>query len=167
MFMKRNYGIAFAIFICAAIAVAQTQLQYARDGSGIFGYTDTPVQPWSGYKVHDPNRPNPKRIDPGEFSSQDRPGPPPSDAIVLFSGKDTSMWKPHHWVIEKGELVAGEGSLETAVDYDYVSLGTERFLLPVKSESISCQRGSNYCTRNVIEWRNNQPVVTLIDGEDQ
>ena len=142
MFMKRNYGIAFAIFICAAIAVAQTQLQYARDGSGIFGYTDTPVQPWSGYKVHDPNRPNPKRIDPGEFSSQDRPGPPPSDAIVLFSGKDTSMWKPHHWVIEKGELVAGEGSLETAADYGSYQLHLE-WLVPEEETPNIMDRGNN------------------------
>ena len=44
--------------------------------------------------------------------------------------------------------------VETAVDYDYVSLGTERFLLPVKSENLSFQRGSNICSKNVVEWRN-------------
>src|SRR5258708_31013567 len=44
--------------------------------------------------------------------------------------------------------------VETAVDYDYVNLGPERYLLPVHSESILCQRGTPYCSRNVIEWRN-------------
>ena len=44
--------------------------------------------------------------------------------------------------------------VETAVDYDYVNLGTERFLLPVKSENLSFQRGSNICSKNVVEWRN-------------
>jgi hypothetical protein len=46
-------------------------------------------------------------------------------------------------------------SVETAVDYDYVTLGTaEKFLLPVHAEVLSCSRGSNECERNVIEFRN-------------
>jgi len=46
-------------------------------------------------------------------------------------------------------------TVETAVDYDYVTLGTpEKFLLPVHAEVLSCRRGSNECERNVIEFRN-------------
>jgi hypothetical protein len=46
-------------------------------------------------------------------------------------------------------------SVETALDYDYISLGTPaKFLLPVRAEVLSCQRGSNVCERNVIEFRN-------------
>jgi hypothetical protein len=46
-------------------------------------------------------------------------------------------------------------SVETAVDYDYITLGTpDKFLLPVRAEVLSCQRGSNECQRNVIEFRN-------------
>lgn len=46
-------------------------------------------------------------------------------------------------------------SIETAVDYDYITLGTpEKFLLPVHAEILSCDRGSNECGRNVIEFRN-------------
>lgn len=46
-------------------------------------------------------------------------------------------------------------AVETAVDYDYISLGTpEKFLLPVRAEVLSCARGSNECERNVIEFRN-------------
>jgi hypothetical protein len=46
-------------------------------------------------------------------------------------------------------------TVETAVDYDYISLGTpEKFLLPVRAEVLSCARGSNECQRNVIEFRN-------------
>lgn len=48
-----------------------------------------------------------------------------------------------------------EISVETAVDYDTVSLGSEdRFLLPVHAEALSCWRNSNECQRNVIEFRN-------------
>jgi len=44
---------------------------------------------------------------------------------------------------------------ETAVDYDYVNLGTpEKFLLPVHAEVLSCLRGSNQCERNTIDFRN-------------
>jgi hypothetical protein len=44
---------------------------------------------------------------------------------------------------------------ETAVDYDYITLGTpEKYLLPVRAEVLSCARGSNECERNVIEFRN-------------
>jgi hypothetical protein len=44
--------------------------------------------------------------------------------------------------------------IQTAVDYDFVNLGTERFLLPTRSESITCERGSVVCGRNVIDFRN-------------
>ena len=48
-----------------------------------------------------------------------------------------------------------EVSIETAVDYESIRLGTaEKFLLPVHAEVLSCWRGSNDCERNVIEFRN-------------
>lgn len=45
-------------------------------------------------------------------------------------------------------------TVETALDYDYVLIGDEKYLLPAHSESISCRRGSGECSRNVIEFRN-------------
>jgi len=46
-------------------------------------------------------------------------------------------------------------SVETTVDYDYISLGTPaKFLLPVRAEVLTCRRGSNECERNTIEFRN-------------
>jgi hypothetical protein len=48
-----------------------------------------------------------------------------------------------------------EITVETAVDYDSINLGTpEKFLLPVHGEALSCWRNSNECQRNVIEFRN-------------
>jgi hypothetical protein len=45
--------------------------------------------------------------------------------------------------------------VESATDYQYVRLGdAKQHLLPVHSESLSCQRGSNYCSRNAIDFRN-------------
>ncbi|MBV8817986.1 MAG: hypothetical protein JO022_06490, partial [Acidobacteriaceae bacterium] len=47
-----------------------------------------------------------------------------------------------------------EDSVESAVDYGYVSLGAQKFFLPLKAEVLSCHRGTNVCDRNVIEFRN-------------
>jgi hypothetical protein len=48
-----------------------------------------------------------------------------------------------------------EISVETAVDYDIISLGSaDKFLLPVQAQALSCWRNSNECQRNVIEFRN-------------
>jgi hypothetical protein len=48
-----------------------------------------------------------------------------------------------------------EISVETAVDYDTVNLGSaDRFLLPVDAQALSCVRNSNECQRNAIEFRN-------------
>jgi len=46
-------------------------------------------------------------------------------------------------------------SVETSLDYDYVSLGTpEKFLLPIRADALDCARDSNVCSRNRIEFRN-------------
>ena len=44
--------------------------------------------------------------------------------------------------------------VESAVDYENVRIGGREFLLPVHAESLSCQRGTNNCTRNTIDFRN-------------
>ena len=47
-----------------------------------------------------------------------------------------------------------EDTTELALDYDYITLPPEKYLLPAKAEVLSCQRGANICDRNVIEFRN-------------
>jgi hypothetical protein len=44
--------------------------------------------------------------------------------------------------------------VESAVDYEYVLLSGQRFLLPVHAETLTCVRGTNNCSRNVIDFRN-------------
>jgi hypothetical protein len=72
------------------------------------------------WKIHDPNRPVPPIITPGTPSTQDAPGKPPSDAIVLFDGSDLSQWLstdggPAKWKVENGymEVVAKSGYIHT------------------------------------------------------
>ena len=45
-------------------------------------------------------------------------------------------------------------TIESAVDYSGVTIDGASFLLPVHAESLGCQRGTNQCDRNVIDFRN-------------
>jgi hypothetical protein len=78
------------------------------------GYQDTPLIPGTNWHVHDGTRPQPKVITPGA-----KPGDAPSDAVVLFDGKDLSKWKSGKeeakWVVKDGyfECVPKSGYLMT------------------------------------------------------
>ena len=45
-------------------------------------------------------------------------------------------------------------SIESAIDYENVRLGSGEYLLPVHAENLSCVRGSTDCSRNAIDFRN-------------
>ena len=64
------------------------------------GYTDTPMLPGQTWHVHDSNRPHPALVTPGAV-----PGAAPSDAIVLFNGKDLSAWQSRGRGADRGKLV--------------------------------------------------------------
>ena len=44
--------------------------------------------------------------------------------------------------------------VEMASDYEFIRIADRQFLLPVHSENLMCQRGSNMCSHNVIDFRN-------------
>jgi hypothetical protein len=62
------------------------------------------------WEIHDRNRPNPPVITPGTASTQDAPGKPPSDAVILFDGQDSSHWvqkkdgSPAKWTVADGYM---------------------------------------------------------------
>ena len=45
-------------------------------------------------------------------------------------------------------------AVETAVDYSHVLIGEKSFLLPVHAETLGCERGTRYCSHNIIDFRN-------------
>ena len=99
---------------------------------GKLGYEDTPVLPNSRFKVHDSTRPQPRIVTPGTESSQERPGRPPSDAVILFDGKDLSDWQhpngqPAKWKVENGymEVAPKTGSLRTKAHFGDCQLHIE------------------------------------------
>jgi 3-keto-disaccharide hydrolase len=64
------------------------------------------------WKAHDMNRPRPPIIKP---SDQKLPIQPPSDAVILFDGRDLSQWRsddgsPAKWVAANGYMESVKGS---------------------------------------------------------
>jgi len=146
--MNRLSLVVLVVFLAAAIgfqpsAFAQKHvLVDAKDGSGVFGYKDTPIQPWSGYHVHDPDRPAPLKVAPGEPGAERQPGRAPSDAVVLFGGKDLSAWQPSSWKVEDGCLVATEGRLASKDEFGDCQLHVE-WMVPTEPTESVMNRGNN------------------------
>ena len=123
----------------AALPALPDGLVYAKDGSGVFGYKTTPKLPWCDYLVHDPDRPAPKRVDPGPAPA---PAPVPADAIILFDGKGLSAWSASQWKMENSEIVAGPGSLATKEQFGDMQLHLE-WKAPADWEGPWDNRGNN------------------------
>jgi hypothetical protein len=108
---------------------------------GELGYTDTPLIPGLKWRVHDVDRPAPTLVTPGAT-----PGAPPSDAIVLFDGKDLSKWAHRSkdeqmsdakWPVREGYFETGvkSGSLSTRESFGDVQLHIEWATPPVVAGS--------------------------------
>jgi hypothetical protein len=101
------------------------------------------------WKIHDMNRPLPPIVDPGTSSTQDAPGRPPSDAVVLFDGKDLSKWEhqggsPAKWKVENGyaEVVPDTGNIFSKQAFGDCQLHVE-FAEPVPAKGESQERGNS------------------------
>lgn len=119
----RLFSGAITVCLLAGVTTQAADLVFAKDGSGVYGYKDTPRLPWCGYVVHDPDRPAPPKLDPGAD-----PGPAarPADAVVLFAeGGEMSAWEPGGWKVEDGQLVAGEGALRSKAEFGDMQLHVE------------------------------------------
>jgi len=110
------------------------------------GYTDTPKVPGQPWHIHDPDRPRPAVVKPGETFSHG--APPPADATVLFDGKDLSKWKSDKgdagWRVENGymEVVKGRGNIRTREEFGDFQLHLE-FATPAEVKSNSQGRGNS------------------------
>ena len=114
-----SLSILSILMLAFSATVIAAELVKAKDGSGTFGYKDTPVLPWCGYHVPDPDRPAPPVVTPGSR------GRAPSDAVVLFDGTDLAKWETSDWKIDNGEIVAVTGALRTKESFGDCQLHLE------------------------------------------
>lgn len=140
MHPNRILLLPFAFGWLAAASLNAAELVHAKDGSGVYGYKDTPKLPWCDYLVHDPDRPAPPRVNPGPARP---PAPPPGDAIVLFDGNDVSRWQPSQWRIVDGCLESPKtGNLVTRDEFGSFQLHLE-WRQPKNFEGPWYDRGNN------------------------
>jgi hypothetical protein len=92
---------------------------------------------------HDRSRPQPAQVDPGSAAKA------PSDAIVLFGGKDLSQWvaedgSPTKWVVKDGymECVRNSGMIRTLENFGDCQLHIE-FATPVPAQGSGQGRGNS------------------------
>jgi hypothetical protein len=104
------------------------------------------VEKW---KIHDRARPHPPVITPGTASTQEAAGKAPSDAIVLFDGKDLSKWHsegntPAKWKVADGyfEVVPHTGTLTTNQAFGDCQLHVE-WASPNPPEGTDQDRGNS------------------------
>jgi hypothetical protein len=112
--------------LAAIPASALAQQQQSQQENHDLGFKDTPLLPNLPYHVHDPDRPHPPVVTPAAV-----PGGPPSDAIVLFDGKDLSKWEQGggeaNWKVGAGyfEVAPRTGTLLTREKFGDVQLHVE------------------------------------------
>jgi hypothetical protein len=117
----------------------------AADAPKPLGYQDTAIIPGTQWHVHDGLRPQPKIITPGG-----KPGDAPSDAVVLFDGKDLSKFKKNgdgkpNWTVQDGAAISvkGSGYLESTDEFGPdVQLHVE-WAAPTPAEGTGQGRGNS------------------------
>lgn len=145
--MSTSFGLSVPVCVSVlAAALAAIPAASAADAQGL-GYKDTPMIPGTQWHIHDGDRPQPRIITPGATFTQ--MVPPPSDAVVLFDGKDLSKWEhgngtPGKWKVENGymEVVPKSGILRTKDKFKDFQLHLE-FATPTKVEGTGQGRGNN------------------------
>jgi hypothetical protein len=103
--------------LTAAAAVSGAALNAQQQPDPDLGFKDTPMLPGLPWHVHDPDRPHPPVVRPASV-----PGGAPSDAVVLFDGKDLSRWQnrrsrgSNRGEMADAEWKVGNGWFEVAPD---------------------------------------------------
>lgn len=121
--------------------------------------------------IHDTTRAQPPVVDPGPVVPS---APVPSDAVVLFDGRDLSQWKSRDgdrpaWKIENGymEVVAGAGGISTIRGFGDCQLHIE-WASPAPPTGVGQNRGNSgvfLMGRYEVQVLDSYGSVTYPDGQ--
>ncbi|MFZ9881593.1 MAG: 3-keto-disaccharide hydrolase [Phycisphaerales bacterium] len=114
------------------------------------------------WQVHDKDRPQPTMVTPGGHGSA------PSDAVVLFDGKNLDAWTGGQWEVKDGyfQVKPGSGNIRTKEGFGSCQLHIE-WMVP---ESCKCngQQGCNsglfFMDRYELQILGSNPNKTYVDG---
>ncbi|MHC4335657.1 MAG: 3-keto-disaccharide hydrolase, partial [Planctomycetota bacterium] len=142
--------------ICGIVLAAAVGCNSARQGN----------QTWA---VHDMDRPRPPVV-----TAASQPGGPPSDAIVLFDGKDLSQWvrtngEPPKWKVENGymEAVKKAGSIKTTRGFGDCQLHIE-WATPSRVKGEGQDRGNSgvyLMGKYEVQVLDSYDNITYADGQ--
>jgi hypothetical protein len=152
--------IILPVFLCVAFVGCVTHHQAAKPAAaaspvkknvevvidGVAGFQDTPLQPDGKWHVHDPARPQPPVVTPGNIFSQNANSP--SDAIVLFNGKDLTQWRDKktggdaQWTVADAVATSAKGDIVTTNKFGDIQLHLE-FREPVPAKGEGQGRGNS------------------------
>jgi hypothetical protein len=134
----------FAVSLLASVLPFAMNLAQAA-GAPFYGDPPDARHPWA---IHDRNRPQPPRVEPGPM----QPCLPPADAIVLFDGTATSLtnWVPEKegrelkWIVRDGalECVPRTGSICSKAEFGDCRLHIE-WAAPKEVVGVSQEPGNS------------------------
>ena len=142
--MKTWKGLILLIFVLTIGGILLMEPAMGAQHESGMGYEDTPMLPGGKWHVHDANRPQPVKVTAGTCRAEGRAVQPPSDAQVLFDGKDLSQWKDAHgglaqWTVRDGyfEVAPKTGDIYTREDFGDIQLHVEwRTPAPLKPGNV-------------------------------
>lgn len=157
-------GLTAAGLVTAGIVAASQDESW---DPGPVGYDNTPYLPGGEWRVHDKDRPVPPIIQPGVGNA------PPSDAVVLFDGKDLSGWQAANgdaarWRVTDGYMeVNGTGSIQTRESFGDCQLHIE-WASPAALQGDSQGRGNSgvfLMSRYEVQVLDSYQNRTYADGQ--
>ncbi len=117
-----------AVLVCHAAekkATEESQATRPEPTNKIDGFTNTPLVPGTKWHIHDPNRPQPKWVQP---KYDGKPVPAPDGATVLFDGKDMTKWKNKNWKLVDGYMQTTKGSQVSVEQFGDIQLHVEWYV---------------------------------------
>jgi len=163
----KNTGVDAAEDYKSILNVLKELEEIEQGGEPSWWHVDLPRQHDSTWLVHDLRRPRPAVVTPGR-SAQDAP----SDAIVLFDGKDLSQWRGREgvarWTVRDGYAeLNNSGDIWTRQEFGDCQLHLE-WAAPTPPHGKSQARGNSgifFMDRYEVQILDSYENATYADGQ--